>query len=121
VGLDPGRQPGRDDERVEQEQDQGPAQPRPTRPRRVRARSGRGNRLHHPPVPATPDHTTPVIACPSPVWRAPRVAEFQVAVGFGILGLTSLIHSLLFLVALAIGIFVSWLGASAHPRIAYSE
>ena len=75
-----------------------------------------------------------------------RVAEFQIAVAFGILGLTSLIYSLLFLVAqwafsslsprlnlfrddpivwriyeLAIGIFVSWLGASAHPGIAYSE
>jgi len=74
------------------------------------------------------------------------VAEFQIAVAFGILGLTSLIYSLLFLVAqwafsslsprlslfrddpivwriyeLAIGIFVSWLGASAHPGIAYSE
>ena len=49
------------------------------------------------------------------------MAESLIAVGFGILGLTSLIHSLLFLVALAIGIFVSWLGASAHPRIAYSE
>ena len=35
LGLDPGRQPGRDDERVEQEQDQGAAQPRTTRPRRV--------------------------------------------------------------------------------------
>ena len=49
------------------------------------------------------------------------MAEFQIAVAFGILGLTSLIYSLLFLVALAIGIFVSWLGASAHPGIAYSE
>ena len=36
VGLDPGRQPGRDDDGVEQEQDQGAAQPRATRPRRVR-------------------------------------------------------------------------------------
>jgi hypothetical protein len=75
-----------------------------------------------------------------------RVAEFQIAVAFGILGLTSLIYSLLFLVAqwafsslsprlnlfrddpivwriyeLAIGIFMFWLGASAHPGIAYSE
>ena len=38
LGLDPGRQPGRDHQRVEQEQDQGPAQPRTTRPRRVRPR-----------------------------------------------------------------------------------
>ena len=38
VGLDPGRQPRRDHQRVEQEQDQGPAQPRATRPGRVRAR-----------------------------------------------------------------------------------
>ena len=41
VGLDPGRQPRRDDERVEQEQDQGAPQPRPTRPRRVRTRLAR--------------------------------------------------------------------------------
>ena len=47
LGLDPGRQPGRDHQRVEQEQDQGPPQPRTTRPRRVRARQARGNRLHH--------------------------------------------------------------------------
>ena len=45
VGLDPGRQPGRDHDRVEQEQDQGAAQPRPARPRRVRARHARGHRL----------------------------------------------------------------------------
>ena len=32
VGLDPGPQPGRDDDRVEQGQDQGAAQPRTTRP-----------------------------------------------------------------------------------------
>src|SRR5690349_14335878 len=37
LGLDPRRQPGRDHHRVEQEQDQDPAQPRPTRPRRVTA------------------------------------------------------------------------------------
>ena len=37
VGLDPGRQPGRDDQRVEQEQDQGPAQPRTPGPAWVRA------------------------------------------------------------------------------------
>ena len=37
LGLDPGRQPGRDHQRVEQEQDQSPAQPRTTRPRRVTA------------------------------------------------------------------------------------
>ena len=65
VGLDPGRQPGRDDHGVEQEQDQGPAQPRPAGPRRVRARHARGHRLHHPPVLATPGHTTPVTACTS--------------------------------------------------------
>ena len=45
LGLDPGRQPGRDDDRVEQGQDQSAAQPRATRPRRVRARHARGNRL----------------------------------------------------------------------------
>ena len=33
VGLDPGREPGRDHQRVEQEQDQGAPQPRTTRPR----------------------------------------------------------------------------------------
>jgi hypothetical protein len=59
VGLDPGRQPRRDDERVEQEQDQSAAQPRATRPRRVRTRHARGQsttqsagsgdpRSHHP-------------------------------------------------------------------------
>ena len=37
VGLDAGRQPGRDDDGVEQGQDQGAAQPRATRPRRVTA------------------------------------------------------------------------------------
>ena len=35
VGLDPGPEPRRHHHRVEQGQDQGPAQPRPTRPRRV--------------------------------------------------------------------------------------
>ena len=35
VGLDAGRELRRDDDGVEQEQDQSPAQPRPTRPRRV--------------------------------------------------------------------------------------
>jgi hypothetical protein len=33
--VDPGRQPGRDDHGLEQEQDQGAPQPRTTRPRRV--------------------------------------------------------------------------------------
>ena len=41
VGLDPGPEPRRDHDRVEQGQDQGPAQPRTTRPGRVTARSGR--------------------------------------------------------------------------------
>ncbi len=41
VGLDPGRQPRRDDNGVEQGQDQGAAQPRATRPRRVRAQLAR--------------------------------------------------------------------------------
>ena len=36
VGLDAGREPGRDDQRVEQEQDQGAPQPRTTRQARVR-------------------------------------------------------------------------------------
>ena len=36
--LDPGRQPRRHHHRLEQGQDQGPAQPRATRPRRVTAR-----------------------------------------------------------------------------------
>src|SRR6185437_4441349 len=40
LGLDPDRQPGRDDDGVEQEQDQGPAQPRTSRPRRVTAPGG---------------------------------------------------------------------------------
>ena len=40
VGLDPGRQPRRDDERVEQEQDQDPAQPRTPRPGRVTGPGG---------------------------------------------------------------------------------
>jgi len=38
---------------VEQEQDQGPAQPRAARPRRVGTRHARGHRLHDPPVPPT--------------------------------------------------------------------
>jgi len=38
------------------------------------------------------------------------VAEFQVAVAFGILGLTSLIYSLLFLVA-------QWAFSSLSPRL----
>ena len=59
LGLDPGRQPRRDHDRVEQEQDQSPAQPRATGPRRVRTRHARGNRLHNPPVAATPGRTTP--------------------------------------------------------------
>ena len=42
VGLDAGRQPGRDDQRVEQEQDQSAPQPRTTRPRRVRPGLPRG-------------------------------------------------------------------------------
>ena len=63
LGLDPGRQPRRHHHRVEQEQDQDAAQPRPARPRRVTARHARANRLHHPPVPATRGRTTPVTAC----------------------------------------------------------
>ena len=53
LGLDPGRQPRRDDHRVEQEQDQSAAQPRAARPGRVRAPGPpEGDRLHHnPPVP----------------------------------------------------------------------
>ena len=42
VGLDAGREPGRDDQRVEQEQDQSAAQPRTTRPRRVKSPACQG-------------------------------------------------------------------------------
>ena len=60
LGLDPGRQPGRDDHGLEQEQDQGAPQPRAARPRRVTARHGRGHRLPNPAAPAIPGRTTAV-------------------------------------------------------------
>ena len=47
LGLDACREPGRDDERVEQGQDQDPAQPRATRPRRITTPARpRDDRLH---------------------------------------------------------------------------
>ena len=45
LGLDPGTQPRRHHHRLEQGQDQGPAQPRPARPSRVRTRHARPRRL----------------------------------------------------------------------------
>ena len=60
AGLDPGPQPGRDDDRVEQGQDESTAQPRTPRPGRVTApaRPGPSTAAPSAPVPATSDRST---------------------------------------------------------------